>query len=524
MSLFATMTADVLPRDDLPTMCMYAFCLMSGWFMTRWMVQKRMTKIQDQAAATKIAEMDSQPALDVVGPIVLDKKSVRANAESRRRAKKVLGKTAAIATKKVLEVDCAHTDAVVAQKPPSAVDVPVPQNSNMAEIVEDAKDGNDDVSMPPCNLTIDFDVKEGCDTKDKESPNLNTEADSSQIAIDDGAVELQSSQSVRSGVDQEVTIEPSSDKATVLSTPRTQADKNRLKLEKKIREVESLKQRMAEGQELQPNQLEKLAQESYFREQVLALAEGGLEDQSESDCVLLPKASLQATAEDSESLSTEEPVTGCSGKEISDETDGSSTRSSDDVQELGYKLDWNDPAWESAEQPCLRFSSLPEGEEEEDEAYEMPEAAAPTQTPTQDGSFYMPVGFINHDQEYFPFMEVPIQQTDVFLEPAVLQKIVVEPTVFEPVAYGQSEYMQHESQIEQPGNEWSPAASHADWEGLGEKRGVQQSFNNRTSSFSRDAWETNNQSKWHKHYQKSPAPPRDSWENQGKGWDEPWGM
>lgn len=291
--------------------------------------------------------------------------------------------------------------------------------------------------------------------------------------------------------------------------------------------MESLKQRLAEGQELQPNQLEKISQECYFHEQVLALTEGDLDDQSGSDGVFPSKASLQAPSQGIESSSSEE----LAGKEISDQMDGSSTRSSDDLQEPGYRLDWNDPFWESAEPPSLRFSSLPEPDEEEEDEEDEEEATPEiSEAAALDGSFFMPVGFLNENQEYFPFMEMemPTQQADVFLEPAVLQKVVIEPTIFEPVVYDplgcQSEYVNDEMQIEQPNQEWSPVSSHADWEGLGEKRGVRPSCNIRSSAFSHEVWETNKRSTWHQNYEKSPASRCDSWENQGRRWDEPWGM
>merc|ERR1711865_1202291 len=113
---------------------------------------------------------------------------------------------------------------------------------------------------------------------------------------------------------------------------------------------------------------------------------------------------------------------------------------------------------------------------EEGGTAEIPDANAPQ------GSFYMPVG--------------------------------LEPNMFEP------ECMTNEMQ---PDHEWSPMSSHSDWEGLGAKRGVQPSCNGQRSLCSQDLWKTSNQSKWHQTYEKSPASPCD-WENQGRRWDEPWGM
>lgn len=212
--------------------------------------------------------------------------------------------------------------------------------------------------------------------------------------------------------------------------------------------------------------------------------------------------------------------------------DGSSTRS-DDLQTLGYRLDWNDPLWESAEPPCLRFSSLAEADEEEEEEEEERGQVGTAEVPgvaASNGSVYMPVGFINQNQEYFPFMELPAEPTDMFLEPAILQKVTVNQTMVEPGGYtsanGQSERMLQEPQTQEPDHAWSPAASHADWEGLGEKRGVQQfnSGNSWSSSYSHGDWKARNRSTRQQRYEKSFASPCNSWDNQVRQWDEPWGM
>lgn len=532
--MLAEMTAEVL---DLPTVAMYAFCLLSGWCATRWMVQKHTNRFQKQAAAIKLEDLDSQALADVGSPIALNKKTARANAESRKRAKKASNKIVAI--KSLTEDESSKANAAVAHKPEVVVEVNGSTNLDKAEITPDATDctlpmGAVEVSLPCCNSRVAITAEKTCDTENIMSPNTDVEVDSSQIEGDHCAVELQlSPKLVSSKIDEgDLTSTPlPQEAATVLSKPRTQADKDLLKLEKKLREVESLKLRLAEGQELQPNQLEKLAQENSFCEQVLALTEGDLQDQPGSDVLCLPKISMQVPGEDlDESSSPEDPKICSSSQETSDEQDESSTRSSDDAQSPGYRLDWNDPAWESAEPPCLRFRNLSEPDEEEDdeeeyvaEEYVAEEETAevPNVTPL-DGSFFMPVGFMTENQEYIPFMETPSQPTDVFWEPAVLQKVVMEPTIFEPVVYDQ--YMQNEPQIEQAVPGWSPVSSHDDWEGLGAKRGVRSPCNDWNSPSSRDNWETNKRSTWHNQYETSRASPCDTWENQGSRWDEPWGM
>lgn len=174
-------------------------------------------------------------------------------------------------------------------------------------------------------------------------------------------------------------------------------------------------------------------------------------------------------------------------------------QSSNDVQALGYRLDWNDPSWESAEPPCLRFSNLPEADEDEEE-----EAA--TAEPVSKGPVFMPVGFLNQNQEYIPFMDLPTEQAAVYLEPAILQKVVMNPTAYEP-------------QKKEPDHAWSPIRSHADWEGLGEKRGVLPSNSGSSwrSSRTRDDWETTRRSWRQQNY-------NNSWDNQARQWDKPWGM
>merc|ERR1712224_975794 len=104
-----------------------------------------------------------------------------------------------------------------------------------------------------------------------------------------------------------------------------------------------------------------------------------------------------------------------------------------------------------------------EVEEEEKWTAEVPGAAV------AQGSVFMPVGFINQNQEYFPFMEPPADHIDVFLEPAILQKVVIEQP--DHAWNCQSKRSLNEPQMQEPDHAWSPASSHADWEGLGERRG-----------------------------------------------------
>lgn len=347
------------------------------------------------------------------------------------------------------------------------------------------------------------------------SSSLSVEANNSQSDTVDGDLEVQNSLTLaQSEMEIDLPRKPlPKTPATALLKPRTQADKYRLKFEKKLREVESLKQRLAAGHELQQNQLDKMALESYFRRQVFALAEEDLKHQP--GCC--------------DSSSSEESLTRAAGKEISDDVDGSSTRSSDDVQAIDYRLDWNDPFWESSEAPCLQFSSLPEADEEEEEEEKEKGTAELPGVVVSEGSVFMPVGFLNQNHEYFPFMEPPTEQVEVFLEPAILQQVVIDPTVFEPGSYNpadsQSEHILNEPQRKELDHAWSPVSSRADWEGLGEKRGVQPSYSgNSWTSFSRNDWETSNRSTRQQHCDKSFASPCNSWKNQVRQWDEPWGM
>lgn len=439
------------------------------------------------AAAKKMEDPDSPPQVDVVSSKVLDRKQTRV--ASRRRAKKMSHKAAIAASSAGYESKKPNAS-VASQSALAAEASHVSTTSSMPEISLDANDGG--WTVAPC-------AKESCITL----PSLRVEANNSQIDTADGALEVQKSSTLAQSEMETRKLLPKTT-ATDMLKPRTQADKDLLKFEKKLREVESLKQRLAAGHELQQKQLDKMALEADFRRQVLALTEADSEHQS--GCC--------------ESSSSEESLTCASGKEISDDMDGSSTRSSDDVQ-AGYRLDWNDPSWESSEPPCLRFNSLPEADEEEEEEEEEEKGtAAVPGVPVCQGSVFMPVGFLNHNQEYFPFMELPAEQTDVFLEPAILQKIVRYDST-----ECQSERMLNEPQIKEPYHAWSPVSSHADWEGLGEKRGVQPSYsgNSWSSSFSRD-WETSNRSTRHQFYEESVASPCNSWENQVQRWDEPWGM
>jgi len=221
--------------------------------------------------------------------------------------------------------------------------------------------------------------------------------------------------------------------------------------------------------------------------------------------------------------------------------DGSSTRSSDDMQSSTYKLDWNDPSWESSEPPSLRFSCVldPEeedGEEEDGEEEDGEEEQTQMQNETElrggalaNGSVYMPVGFLNQNHEYFPFdpsMEIPATQTDVFLEPAILQKVVINPSVLEPVTHDVACEPGAYDEVEDWNRAWHPVSSHSDWESLGERRGVNSSKNSNTwrSSVSHDNWETIKKHTRQQYYEKGFSSPCDCLENQGPRWDEPWGM
>jgi len=239
--------------------------------------------------------------------------------------------------------------------------------------------------------------------------------------------------------------------------------------------------------------------------------------------------------------SSEDVLTSASGKENCDDMDGSSTQSSADVQVSSYKLDWNDPLWESSEPPCLRFTNLPEDddeeEEEEEEKQQEQEERWTAEVPAvavSNGPVYMPVGFINQNQEYIAFMEQPPsdQIGGVFLEPAILQKVVIDPAVYEPASFYpaecESEHSPSERQMQAPAPGWSPVSSESDWAGLGERRGVPSSHSGGDSwrsSFSRDDWRASNRSTPQRYYEQNSASPCNSWNNQvQQHWDQPWGM
>jgi len=156
---------------------------------------------------------------------------------------------------------------------------------------------------------------------------------------------------------------------------------------------------------------------------------------------------------------------------------------------------------------------------EKEDVTDMPEEAVSS------GSVYMPVGFLNQNHEYFAFMEMPATQTDMFLEPAILQKVVIDPTAIEPVTHDVAAEPVLYDEVEELDQAWNPVSSHADWESLGERRGVQLSNNGHTwRSFSCDNWEANKQNTRPQYYEKSFTSPSDSWENQSRRWDEPWGL
>jgi len=536
MALLAAMIAEVASHEDLPIVAMYAFCLFSGWFAMRWLARWQANRLQLEAVATKLEEPNSKSEAGVNSPHAPNRKNPRANAESRKRARKALNKAGVtlhndailpVVTRTPTEDGSSKSIAPVAPQQAFGMTVHASTELEIAEINPDAngRRGTAKMSKSRCNLTGAQVVTNNCDAGKIMSQDAN-EAGGSQVETNVGAAEVeQALESPHTQTERDFINKISPEKAaTVMLKP--QAHKEHLKLAKKLREVESLKQRLANGHELEPNQLEKIAHENYFHEQVVALQEGEIEVQPGFAGVSLSKVTLQAPVDiPDEGVSSNDPIMCASGKDISDETDGASTRSSDDVQAAGYRLDWNDPFWESAEPPYMRFNSLPEPDEEEDEV-EWTEGA-PDAAPL-DGSFFMPVGFLSQNQEYFPFVEVSTPQTDLFLEPAVMQKVVMEPTIFEPVAYDplgcQSEYMQDTALIEQPDPGWSPVSSPVDWDKLGKKRGVRLSCNSWSSASSRDVWENEKQSMWAQCDEMSLASPCDSWENQGRRWDEPWGL
>lgn len=483
------MIEEVLPHEDMPTAAMYAFCLLSGWYITRWMILNRASRCQTVAAAKKMEDLKSHSLKDAASATSFDGKKPRMTGAYRKRAKKASHKAlapAAVSKKNALDAD----DSAGLM--------------NTAEEVHDSMRSN----MEDNSVHAEY-----CGGSTVSLIEMNVEIDNAQIAVDD----QQSSISTNVEIEIDMTRHPMAMKTVLLKPPRTQVDKNRLRYEKKLRGVESLKQQMAQGQKLQKNQLNKISLEAFFREQMLVVTEADLKQPSES-C---------------QTWSSDDPLTSASGQDVSDDIDGSSTRSSDDMQSSAYKLDWNDPFWESSEPPSLRFSCVldPEEEEGEEEQTQMQKDKVTELRgeAVSNGSVYMPVGFLNQNHEYFPFdpsIEIPATQTDVFLEPAILQKVVINPTVLEPVTHDVACEPSVYDEVEDWNRAWHPVSSHSDWESLGERRGVQPSKNSNTwrSSFSRDNWETIKKHTRQQYYEKGFSSPCDCLENQGRRWDEPWGM
>jgi len=319
-------------------------------------------------------------------------------------------------------------------------------------------------------------------------------------------------------------LERKVDTAARTSAPLTQNQKDILKFEKKLREVDCLKKRASSGEVLEPNQLEKITQEANFFKQAAALRRNTeTEPQRES------------TAQFQEQASVDHPPVHLDDKETGDVSDNASTRSSEDLPPASYKLDWNDPAWESAELPCMRFTSLPENDDEEDEEdYEpiQPQVAeAPHLDATpRDGSYFMPVGFLSDSNEYFPFVEVATQQADLVyapavmdpLQPALMDQRVMEPTFFDPLVGNlRCESPCAQEQGDQIFNSWCPESSPDDWGKIGKQRGVSPPSDDWSLKVSHNSWGSEKRGVWPRERRQST---RDQWENGSMRWDQPWGM
>jgi len=486
---FVVMIEEVLPSEDMPTAVMYAFCLLSGWYITRWMILNHASRCQTVAAAKKMEDLKSHSLRDAASETSVDRKKTRRAGASRKRAKGAPHKAAtpaAVSKKNVLDADDSAG------------------LTNTAEEVHDSvRSDTEDNSVHALY----------CGGSAVSLIEMNVETENAQIAMDDE----QSSISTNFEIEIDMTRHLMAMKTVLLKPPRTQVDKDCLRYENKLRGVESLKQKLSQGQKLEKNQLNKFSVEASFREQMLAVTE----------------ADLKQPPESCQTWSSDDPLTSASGQDVSDDMDGSSTRSSDDMQSSTQKLDWNDPFWESSEPPSLRFSCVldPEEEDGEEEQTRMQKEKVTELhgEALSNGSVYMPVGFLNQNHEYFPFdpsMEIPATQTDVFLEPAILQKVVINPSVLEPVTHDVASEPSVYDVVEDWNRAWHPVCVHSDWESLGERRGVQptKSSNTWRSSFSRDNWETKKKHTRQQYYEKGFSSPYDCLENQGRRWDEPWGM
>jgi len=514
--------ADMLPREDFSAVAMYAFCLLSGWWLTRWVILNYVNSPRTLAHAKKMEDLDSQQQVDVSSKMSEKKRT-------RRQAKKAPSK-AAMATDGAGE-ECT--------KPIASADAPT--------------DADEDTTL----------------TLAPTSPNLSADANESQIDTADGDLDVHSSSAMvqpelesdlPEGLqNQSINCESSSERKTTRlgSGSRRRAKKAACKAaistccagEATTQPIASDAHQSELAAETANDSTSSNAPEvsadghtdmssnlttAEATNSKIDTADGDLEFptlQSETDTDFPDDSQHQSGK--CEISSSEEVLTSASGKENCDDMDGSSSQSSADVQVSGYKLDWNDPLWESSEPPCLRFTTLPDDDDEEEDEEEQEEygTAEVPAVAVSNGPVYMPVGFINQNQEYIAFMEPPSEQIGgVFLEPAILQKVVIDPAMYDPASFYpaecQSEHSPSERQMQAPAPGWSPASSEADWAGLGERRGVQSSHSGDSwrSSFSRDDWGASNRSTPQRYYEQNSASPCNSWNNQVQHWDQPWGM
>jgi len=511
--------ADSSPHEDFSTVAMYAFCLLSGWWLTRWVIQNYVKSHSKHAHVKKMEDLDSQQQADVSSKMSEKKRP-------RRQAKKAAGKAAI------------------------------------------ASDGAQDESTKPSTSDVSADADEGTMTSAPTLPNLIADATESQIATADGDSNLQTSSTPGQP---ELDTDLPEDLQNQPINPESSSEKKRTRLgsgSRRRAKKAAGKAAIATSCDGDSSPIASVAHQSVVtaeaaddsrsssvpevsplehNEMITAEATISQIDTADGDLeVPTPQSETHSDLpEDSqhqpgkcEISSSEDVLTSASGKENSDDMDGSSTQSSADVQVPDYKLDWNDPLWETAEPPCLRFTNMPEDDDDEEEEEEKQDEQEDCGTaelpvvPVSNGPVYMPVGFINENQEYIAFMEPPAEQIGgVFLEPAILQKVVIDPAVYEPASYYpadcQSEHSPTERQMQAPAPGWSPVSSESDWAGLGERRGVQSSHsgNSWRSSFSRDDWRTSNRRSTPQRYnEKKSASPCNSWNNQVQHWDQPWGM